>query len=100
MIALDTLDQVKSLHRTDFYRVITGEDPDFGVGTTGVHDFRERVNENKDEVMKAVELFEKRHGNVGYYKTHIEEARKAYTENDCVAFQEAIGNILVDIIND
>jgi len=101
MVTLDTLDQVESLHRTDFYRVITGgEDPDFGIGVTEVHPFKERVIKNKEKIMKAIKLFEKRHGNIGYYKTHIKEAKEAYKENNYKAFQESVGNILVDIIND
>jgi len=99
-LTLDDLDGIESLHRIDFYRLLTGEEPPFGVGTTIVHPYRDKINlDNLDKVMHAVELYEKRHGG-GYGQGSIDELREAYKKRDLEAFRDGIGEIFLDIIND
>ena len=101
MLTLDNLEDIESLHRTDFYKLITGvEEIPFGVATTAIDPFRNRVTyENMNQFMQAINLFEKRHGGE-YYQGDIEKAKLAYKRKDLDAFQDALGEILVDIVND
>ena len=97
-ITLDTIDAVKSLHRTDFYKIITGQDCEFCFGSTEVPPWRQNVRpDNMDQIMKVVEKFEKRHGSVGYYQGHVDRIREAYSKKDYDTFQQEIGELLVSI---
>ena len=95
---LEDIDGVESLHRTEFYKVITNADCEFNFGSTQVDPWRQNVRpDNMDQVMKAVEKFEKRHGGVGYYQGHVDRIREAYLAKDHETFQQEIGELLVSI---
>jgi hypothetical protein len=106
MITLDKLGGVESLHRTDFYKIITGaEEVPFGVGTVELHPFRERItDQNMSQVYQIILLLEKRHGAIegspSYYQGNIDDAKRAYLRKDLAEFKDAISNILLDIVND
>lgn len=97
-LTLENISEVESLHRTDFYRLMTGQDPEFSFGSTKLPPWKPQVRpDNMDQVMTAVEKFEKRHGGVGYYGGHCERIREAYTTRNYDAFQQEIAELLVSI---
>lgn len=99
-ITLDTLDCVESLHKSDFYQLITGMEPPYTFGSTQVEfDSKKNVlrEENMGKIMTAVEKLEKRYEGVGYYTGPVERIRDAYTQKDFRMFYQEILELLVNI---
>lgn len=102
-ITLDTLDVVESLHKSEFYFLMTGKEVSYAINSTEVpvdpkkHIIRE---DNMDIVMKAVNKFEKRYSDVGYYTGPVERIREFYKQNNFEEFHQEILELLVNIRSD
>jgi len=99
-ITLDTLDGVNSLHKDEFYFLMTGVECPYTFGSTQVKvNSKKKIirEDNMDIVMKAVEKFEKRYESVGYYTGPVERIREAYKQNNFEDFHQEILELLVNI---
>ena len=97
-VTLDTIDEVRSLHRTDFFRLLTGEEFNADFGSTEVPPLDKTVRrDNMDVIMKVVDKFGNRHGQDGYYDHHMQTIREAYIAHDYESFRHEIAELLVII---
>jgi hypothetical protein len=97
-VSLESIGNVDSLHKTDFYRLVAGQKCMFRFGSTEIPLLEQNVRPNNmGEIMTAVQKFEKRHGREGYYSGHIEKIREAFRADDYATFRHEIGELLVSI---
>ncbi|MBI2124648.1 hypothetical protein HYT92_02540 [Candidatus Pacearchaeota archaeon] len=97
-ISLEGIGKLESLHRTEFYELITGQKCEFRFGSTEIPSWKQNVRpDNMNQVMDAVQKFEKRHGNEGYYRGHVDRIREAFNAKNYDSFQQEIGELLVSI---
>ena len=98
VVTLENIDEVEDLHRTDFYKLITGQECEFRFGSTEIPPWKQNVRpDNMEQVMKAVQKFERRHGADGYYGEHIDRIKEAYNKKNYDKFSQEIGELLVSI---
>jgi len=95
-LTLEGIEEVESLHKTDFYKIITGQECPFNFGSTRVHPWTQNVRQdNMNQIMRAVEKLENCHGRA--YSRHTDTLRQAYEDEDYDTFQQEIGELLVSI---
>jgi hypothetical protein len=95
-----TLASKKSLHRTDFYKILTGQEKvPFGVATTRIDPWSHEAKvEDMDAIYSLVQLCEKRHGK--HYSRDFQNIREVYKQEDFEEFIKSVNELLVSIIND
>ena len=95
-----TVDSEESIHRTDFYKILTDQRTvPFGIVTTRIDSWSEEATvQDMDLLYGFVQLCEKRHGN--HYSGDFERISAAYEKADFEGFIRSINDLLVSIIND
>ena len=95
VVTLENIDEVEDLHRTDFYKLITGQECEFRFGSTEIPPWKQNVRpDNMAQVMKAVQKFEKWQRENGCYTGHFDRIKKTYENKNYYSFQQEIGELL------
>lgn len=89
--SLDEVESVESLHKTELYRVLTGQEMRFNT----IHDHRVIVTpESMDQVYQAVDKFAERYYINFFFKETIDMIEAAYGRREFETFSENVSILL------